>query len=248
MACTLLNGLKTCVDNNHKYLTSKLHEITNLVANALGNSDCDKVPLSLPNKMCDTDQNHITGKTVNSTMEKLNNKELSLSLKKDIKQVTENSLNGAASGPKPRNHNTNPDKRHHRKSNLIIGTSKNENKTESDWFMVASQRPRYYNLHLTRVDPSVPVEKISTYIQTNLKTKANKEVRVKLEKLQSRRPEAYSSLKVTTDYEFRDIILDPEFWPNGIAVRPFSKRQPSSSHTSEKDVNFQPQDIGIAQT
>ncbi|KAJ3646839.1 hypothetical protein Zmor_024408 [Zophobas morio] len=150
--------------------------ITLVIGEILKIINCDKVPLSLPNKMCDTDQNLITEKTVNTTMEKLNNKELSLSLKKDIKQVTENSLNGAASGPKPRNHNTNPDKRHYRKSNLIIGTSKNENKTESDSFMVASQKPRYYNLHLTRVDPSVPVEKFLHTSRPTLRPRLTKKL------------------------------------------------------------------------
>lgn len=109
---------------------------------------------------------------------------------------------------------------------LIIGThSKPESDTpDSDDDFVSVKKVRRCNIHITRVKPSVSIEKIRNYVEVNLK---NKEVdndiiaSLILEKLTSKYPENYSSFKLSILSTTRNILLDPTFWPDGVAVRNF---------------------------
>lgn len=78
---------------------------------------------------------------------------------------------------------------------------------------------KFSHLHVTRLSPDTTVDELKNYFQQHKQD-------VTCEKLNSKQPEVYSSFKVTLPAEVLDIVLNPEFWPVGVAVnRFFPKRR-----------------------
>lgn len=101
-------------------------------------------------------------------------------------------------------------KRNDRKSNTIYGTA------ESDCAIKAVAR--YAHLHVYRLDPDLSVEQLSNYLKT--KNILNS----KVEKLQSKYPEQYSSFKVSVPLSCLEDIKNPNLWPKDTGINRFFYR------------------------
>lgn len=144
-------------------------------------------------------------------------------------QSTFNSNNGVqdVAVTRPAENVAKKDGNKYKQKKLIIGkkieSAMSDAPNEDDGF-VAIKRTRKCNIHITRVKPSVGIEKVQNYIQTNLKNN-NVDLEcvasLSLEKLNSKHPENYSSFKLSIDSTVERVLLDPSFWPDGIAVRNF---------------------------
>lgn len=124
-----------------------------------------------------------------------------------------------------------------RPKGLIIGTGvpahDNSNSVENDsesGFVAVTKRIRKVHLHLTRVNPAVDTENITAYISRKLLSKHNDAniANVEVLKLNSRYPQDYSSFKVTTTSTYLQSLLEPDFWPSGVAVRKYFDRSQKS--------------------
>ncbi|KAJ3647112.1 hypothetical protein Zmor_024649 [Zophobas morio] len=137
---------------------------------------------------------------------------------------------------------------------LIIGTSQvtNENgdalEDRSNEF-VAITRRRKRNIHVTRVNPGVIISRIEDYIRNQLQCvcTANDNMdniqSFELKQLTSKFPDKYSSFKLLSiDFSLSEKVLDPSFWPIGIAVRKyFSPRSVRRQSNFQKSPDHQTQ-------
>ncbi len=113
-----------------------------------------------------------------------------------------------------------------KRSLLIIGNGSHVDSTteEGDSFAI-SRIIRHSSIHLTRVNPIKTEDDVLKYIENTMTSQAiikeNIPPKIKLTKLQSRHPENYSSYKITLDSVYFKNLLDPKFWPKGVAVRKY---------------------------
>ncbi len=107
---------------------------------------------------------------------------------------------------------------------LIIGNGTDPGGNNNDGFAIARVVKRS-SIHLTRINPKITDEQISNFIENNLVSlsllKENISPGIKVAKLQSRHPDTYSSFKITMDSLYFKDLLEPNFWPKGVAVRKF---------------------------
>ena len=136
---------------------------------------------------------------------------------------------------------------------LIIGTSQvtNENgdalEDRSNEFVAVTRR-RKRDIHVTRVNPGVNISRIEDYIRNKLQCvcSANDNMdniqSFELKQLNSKFPDKYSSFKLSIDFSLIEKVLDPSFWPIGIAVRKyFSPRSVRRQSNFQKSPDHQTQ-------
>lgn len=97
----------------------------------------------------------------------------------------------------------------------IVGTS-----TSSNLKVVPKEHVAH--LHVSRLSPSTTNDELKDFFGELIPN-------VTCEKLISRRPEIYSSFKVTLPAELLQKVLDPNFWPEGVAVNKFFMKRRQSS-------------------
>lgn len=76
----------------------------------------------------------------------------------------------------------------------------------------------YIHYHVCKLEPTVRAEDIIEYL------KEKNILNVKCEKITSRRPDEYSSYKVSVPYIYKENILDPQLWPANVCINPFLLR------------------------
>ncbi|KAG5869015.1 hypothetical protein JTB14_025904 [Gonioctena quinquepunctata] len=81
--------------------------------------------------------------------------------------------------------------------------------------------PRLVQLHVTRLKPGTKPIELQKFLEHKL-------TEVECEIHPSRRPEIYSSMKVTINRESLKTAWNRETWPNGSIVSFFKKRMPST--------------------
>lgn len=74
---------------------------------------------------------------------------------------------------------------------------------------------RFSHFHVSRLDPNLTVEELLQYLQGRDIANA------KLEKLQSKYPEQYSSFKVSVPSDQVQDVLNPELWPTDTCINRF---------------------------
>lgn len=80
----------------------------------------------------------------------------------------------------------------------------------------AAKTSRFF--HVTKLDPETSIEGLLDYLQPSFPE-------VKVEKLNSKYPESYTSFKIMVFQENEDRIFDPSFWPAGCRVNRFFLRR-----------------------
>ncbi|XP_044755601.1 uncharacterized protein LOC123314388 [Coccinella septempunctata] len=78
------------------------------------------------------------------------------------------------------------------------------------------------HIHVSRLSPETTELELKNFIQQYTQD-------VSCEKLNSQRPDVYSSLKITLPRDLHETVMDPAFWPEGVAVTNFfmKRRQPT---------------------
>ncbi|XP_044747921.1 uncharacterized protein LOC123309099 [Coccinella septempunctata] len=89
----------------------------------------------------------------------------------------------------------------------LVGTLK------SNILHVAPKKQLSY-LHVSRLSPETTVLELQNFLKEHIQN-------VSCEKLNSKQPELYSSFKVSLPTEYFNTVMNPEFWPEGIAVNKF---------------------------
>ncbi|KAK9729729.1 hypothetical protein QE152_g15787 [Popillia japonica] len=76
---------------------------------------------------------------------------------------------------------------------------------------------RYAHLHVSsyRLDPSLTVEELDNYL------KSRNILNAKLEKLQSKRPDEYSSFRVSVPMDVIEDVKNPATWPKDACINRF---------------------------
>lgn len=98
----------------------------------------------------------------------------------------------------------------------IIGTQK------GGGLHVVPKKP-VSHLHVTRLGPETTIADLQDFFNKN-------SYEVSIEKLNSRKPELYSSFKIALPSDHLDEVMNPTFWPVGVAVnRFFMKRRQENS-------------------
>ncbi|KAK9680742.1 hypothetical protein QE152_g38853 [Popillia japonica] len=77
---------------------------------------------------------------------------------------------------------------------------------------------KYAHFHVYRLEPNSSSEDLEAYL------KSKKVENVKCLKVTSKRPEEYSSFKVTVPSRLENLILDPMTWPQDVCVNRFLSR------------------------
>lgn len=77
---------------------------------------------------------------------------------------------------------------------------------------------KYAHFHVFRLEPNLSTEDLEAYL------KSKKVEDVKCLKITSKRPEEYSSFKVTVPSRLENLILDPMTWPQDVCVNRFLSR------------------------
>lgn len=95
-----------------------------------------------------------------------------------------------------------------RSTKRIIGIGKGENIT-------IKSAPKYGHLHVCKLHPTLKTEDLTTYL------KMNGFEDIKCEKLESNRPEEYSSFKISVQEGDFEKIKNPEIWPEGTCINNF---------------------------
>lgn len=97
-------------------------------------------------------------------------------------------------------------KKKNRKSNTVYGTVQNA---------ALKGATQYSHFHVSGLEPDISVAGLTNYLK-------DKEIEnIKCEKMQSNRPEEYSSFKLSVPAIYKDIITNPETWPLYVRVNPF---------------------------
>ncbi|KAK9872182.1 hypothetical protein WA026_016236 [Henosepilachna vigintioctopunctata] len=73
----------------------------------------------------------------------------------------------------------------------------------------------YSHLHICKLDPNLTEEEIIQYLRDNDFTD------IRCVKLVSRRPEEYSSFKISAPREVVESLKNPDIWPVGSRINPF---------------------------
>lgn len=105
-----------------------------------------------------------------------------------------------------------------KKRKPIVGTSKTHN-------LHAVPKIKFSHIHITRLSPETTTSDLENFFNGNIPN-------VSCEQLTSRKPEVYSSFKLTLPTEFLEKVLSPDFWPEGIAVNEFFTKRRLSYNTS----------------
>lgn len=125
--------------------------------------------------------------------------------------------------------------KHKRKPALIIGTAVKNSRT-----FISTPTHLLMSIHLTRVSTEARKEDIEEYIQEELKIlhPESETFDIKLEKLNSRYPDKYSSFKITCPKIYYSNLIDNKFWPNGIAVKRYFTRVNPGDKSRDAQTNF----------
>lgn len=94
-----------------------------------------------------------------------------------------------------------------KKLNPIIGTQENSSLHVVPKKLVA-------HLHVTRLSPETTITDLQDFLSQH-------STDVTIEKLNSKKPEVYSSFKITLPSGQLDKVMNPTFWPSGVAVNRF---------------------------
>lgn len=100
----------------------------------------------------------------------------------------------------------------YRKSNIIYGTA------ESNCNIKAVAK--YAHLHVYRLDPKLSLEEMDDYLKSQNISNA------KLEKLPSKRPEEYSSFRVSVPMDIMNDVKNPSLWPKDACINRFFFHRP----------------------
>lgn len=104
-----------------------------------------------------------------------------------------------------------------KRSTVVMGTRSNSNSGSQDTLLKSA--PKLSFVHLYRLDPDTSELKVAEYVSNVLGINV-----IGCERLNSRRPEAYSSFKLTVDQMDEPQLLDPVNWPRGVCLRKFFTR------------------------
>ena len=131
-------------------------------------------------------------------------------------------------------------RRRNPKKNLVIGILETaaEIGGNSESNFSASKRVSKTNIHVTRVNPKVTVGTVKSYVQMKMDRQqdVNGNFECDILQLNSKYPESYSSFKVTVNSNLLSKVMDPTFWPSGVAVRRYY--EPSTKKMTKKTENF----------
>ena len=90
------------------------------------------------------------------------------------------------------------------------------------------------------------MKSVKEYVIKKRHIKTGTSNEIEISKLTSRYPNFYSSYKITVQVEVIDLVLNNEFWPNGVAVRKFF--QTKKSEEKRKAENFQKHRVSASET
>lgn len=96
----------------------------------------------------------------------------------------------------------------------------------------AKPKPKYNKqIHVSRIATSTTVEAMNVFIESNSSLKANQDFRCTSLVKKGKDIETYSfiSFKIALIEEVCGQLLEPEFWPEGVLVRPFIPPPPTFS-------------------
>lgn len=89
----------------------------------------------------------------------------------------------------------------------VVGTMKSKS-------LVTVPKKRLALIHVSRLSPTTNIEDLEKYVGSSIPG-------ISCEKLNSRRPDIYSSFKIAIPFESLDQVMNPSFWPEGAAVKRF---------------------------
>lgn len=96
-----------------------------------------------------------------------------------------------------------------RRNNSVFGTTENTS---------IKGVQSYVHYHICKLEPEVEAENIVEYLKgKNINS-------VKCEKIASKRPDEYSSFKVSVPHTHKEQMLDPQLWPINVCINPFLAR------------------------
>lgn len=88
-----------------------------------------------------------------------------------------------------------------------------------DQSLISVPKEKLSYFHVTRLDPKTTEDDVINAVKHKCED-------VSCEKLKSKHPEIYSSFKITTSYENKDKILDPNLWKKGALIQRFFHKTP----------------------
>ncbi|KAJ3666660.1 hypothetical protein Zmor_002095 [Zophobas morio] len=97
------------------------------------------------------------------------------------------------------------------KSQPIVG---NSSKTS----LTSVPKARVATFHITRLHPSTTIDKVVEYLSNTTND-------VTCEKLNAKKPEIYSSFKITIPASLTETVMDAEFWPQGVTINKFFRKR-----------------------
>lgn len=136
---------------------------------------------------------------------------------------------------------TSKNNNYYKAKSLIIGSGEQIVNEDGDDFAVVN-RIRNSTLHVTRVNPKKTTVDVLNYVNSKIQshmTSKNVHPNAKVVQLNSKFPDVYSSFKITINSEFIKDLLEPQFWPKGVAVRKFYENSKPKSAAGKP--NFQKQ-------
>jgi hypothetical protein len=75
-----------------------------------------------------------------------------------------------------------------------------------------SSIPKNVHLHVSRLSPDTEAEKLQAYLRPFVISISS------CEKLKSKRPEVYSSFRISLPASELEKVMDPQIWPQGISI------------------------------
>lgn len=108
---------------------------------------------------------------------------------------------------------------------ILTGDNVNQ---ENCPFKAASTNPnRLRHYHVTNLEPGINTEELTKYLQ-------NFAPHAQVEKLNSKRPQLYSSVKITVPDDESAYILKTNIWPSHVVLNHFFRSKTFVNHTNQK--------------